>query len=150
MDIDCLEKSNIRNGYLIYKRRKTGQEMRIPWRQSMQDIVDRYPSLDGKHLLGILDNHAEKSLRRQRHYRQWLINKTRKKLYKLIDIDMRLAMYVALHTLGTNGKEEKVPGSGISVSMGDNSEKTTQIYLKSINADQIDQTNDILIDAITK
>ena len=59
VDIACLEKSNIRNGYLIYKRRKTGQELKIAWRQSMQDIVDRYPSLDGKHLLGILDNHAE-------------------------------------------------------------------------------------------
>lgn len=68
VDIACLEKSNIRNGYLIYKRRKTGQELRIAWRQSMQDIVDRYPSLDGKHLLGILDNYAEKSLRQQRHY----------------------------------------------------------------------------------
>ena len=39
VDIACLEKSNIRNGYLIYKRRKTGQELRIAWRQSMQDIV---------------------------------------------------------------------------------------------------------------
>ena len=67
VDIACLEKSNIRNGYLIYKRRKTVQELKIAWRQSMQDIVDRYPSLDGKHLLGILDNHAEKSLQQQRH-----------------------------------------------------------------------------------
>lgn len=150
VDIACLEKSNIRNGYLIYKRRKTGQELRIAWRQSMQDIVDRYPSLDGKHLLGILDNHAEKSLRQQRHYRQCLINKTLKKLSKLIDIDITLTMYVARHSWATNAKEKNVPVSVISDSMGHNSEKTTQIYLKSINADQIDQTNDILIDAITK
>ena len=150
VDIACLEKSNIRNGYLIYKRRKTGQEQRIAWRQSMQDIVDRYPSLDGKHLLGILDNYAEKSLRQQRHYRQCLINKTLKKLSKLIDIDITLTMYVARHSWATNAKEKNVPVSVISDSMGHNSEKTTQIYLKSINADQIDQTNDILIDAITK
>lgn len=150
VDIACLEKSNIRNGYLIYKRRQTGQELRIAWRQSMQDIVDRYPSLDGKHLLGILDNYAEKSLRQQRHYRQCLINKTLKKLSKLIDIDITLTMYVARHSCATNAKEKNVPVSVISDSMGHNSEKTTQIYLKSINADQIDQTNDILIDAITK
>ena len=150
VDIACLEKSNIRNGYLIYKRRKTGQELKIAWRQSMQDIVDRYPSLDGKHLLGILDNHAEKSLQQQRHYQQCLINKTLKKLSKLIDIDITLTMYVARHSWATNAKEKNVPVSVISDSMGHNSEKTTQIYLKSINADQIDQTNDILIDAITK
>lgn len=133
-----------------YESNLKHQELKIAWRQIMQDIVDRYPSLDGKHLLGILDNHAEKSLQQQRHYQQCLINKTLKKLSKLIDIDITLTMYVARHSWATNAKEKNVPVSVISDSMGHNSEKTTQIYLRSINADQIDQTNDILIKAITK
>jgi len=150
VDIAYLKKSDIRNGYLTYKRKKTGQELKIGWRKSMQDIVNRYASLDGEHLLGILDNNGKKSLRDQYHYKQCHINQVLKRISKRMKLHTSITMYVARHSWATIAKEKNIPLSIICDGMGHNSEKTTQIYLRSINAAIIDKSNDILIQAITK
>lgn len=148
VDIAFLETKNIHNGYLIYKRKKTGQELKVAWRKQMQDIVDEHPSLDGVHLLGLLDSKSDKSLRFQCHYKQCHINVALKRLAKRLDLGVHLTMYVARHSWATIAKEKNVPISVISDSMGHNSEKTTQIYLKSVDADVIDRNNDLLIEAV--
>jgi len=149
VDIAFLEKRNIHNGYLIYKRKKTGQELKVAWRKQMQDIVDKYPSLDGVHLLGLLDGKTDKSLRFQCHYKQCHINEALKRLAERLELGVHLTMYVARHSWATIAKERNVPISVISDGMGHNSEKTTQIYLKSVDADVIDRSNDLLIDAVS-
>lgn len=150
VDIAFLRKSDIHNGYLIYKRKKTGQELKVAWRKQMQDIVDRNPSLDGDHLLGVLDNQSKKGIRFQCHYKQCHINEALKRLAKRMELDVHLTMYVARHSWATIAKERNVPISVISDSMGHNSEKTTQIYLKSVDADVIDRNNDLLIEAVSQ
>lgn len=115
----------------------------------MQDIVDKYPSLDGVHLLGLLDGKTDKSLRFQCHYKQCHINEALKRLAERLELGVHLTMYVARHSWATIAKERNVPISVISDGMGHNSEKTTQIYLKSVDADVIDRSNDILIDAVS-
>lgn len=148
VDIAFLKKSDIHNGYLIYKRKKTGQELKVAWRQQMQDIVDRHSSYDDEHLLGVLDAKLEKSLRAQYHYKQCHVNEALKRLSNRLGLGVHLTMYVARHSWATIAKEQNVPISVISDSMGHNSEKTTQIYLKSVDADVIDRSNDLLIEAV--
>lgn len=43
IDMAYLRKSDLRNGYIIYRRRKTGQQLSIKWTDEMQIIVDKYP-----------------------------------------------------------------------------------------------------------
>lgn len=148
VDIAFLEIKNIHDGYLIYKRKKTGQELKVAWRKQMQDIVDKYPSFDGVHLLGLLDCKSDKSLRFQCHYKQCHINVALKRLAERLELGVHLTMYVARHSWATIAKEKNVPISVISDGMGHNSEKTTQIYLKSVDADVIDRNNDLLIEAV--
>ena len=150
IDIAFLKKSDIKGSHLIYKRNKTGQELKIAWRKEMQDIVNKHSSLDGLHLLGILDANSTKSLRSQYHYKQCLVNEALKRLAKHLKIEAHLTMYVARHSWATLAKELNIPLNVISDGMGHHSEKTTQIYLKSIDADIIDQSNAQLIAAVTQ
>lgn len=150
VDISFLKKTDISRTYLIYKRKKTGQELKIAWRKEMQDLVDKHSSLDGIHLLGILDTQKPESLRKQYHYKQCLINNALKRLAKRLRLNINLTMYVARHSWATIAREKNVPISVISDSLGHNSEKTTHIYLKSVDANIIDHYNAKLIDDITQ
>ena len=150
VDIAYLKKTDLNNTYLIYKRKKTGQELKIAWRKEMQELVDRNSSKDGVHLLGILDENSEKSLRFQYHYTQCIINTALKRLGKQLNLETNLTMYVARHSWATIARQKNIPLSVICDGMGHNSEKTTQIYLQSVNAEAIDRCNDKLIAAITK
>lgn len=150
VDIAYLKKTDLNNMYLIYKRKKTGQELKIAWRKEMQELVDRNSSKDGVHLLGILDENSEKSLRFQYHYTQCIINTALKRLGKQLNLETNLTMYVARHSWATIARQKNIPLSVICDGMGHNSEKTTQIYLQSVDAEAIDRCNDKLIAAITK
>lgn len=150
VDIAYLKKTDLNNTYLIYKRKKTGQELKIAWRKEMQELVDRNSSKDGVHLLGILDENSEKSLRFQYHYTQCIINTALKRLGKQLNLETNLTMYVARLSWATIARQKNIPLSVICDGMGHNSEKTTQIYLQSVDAEAIDRCNDKLIAAITK
>ena len=150
VDIAYLKKTDLNDMYLIYKRKKTGQELKIAWRKEMQELVDRNSSKDGVHLFGILDENSEKSLRFQYHYTQCIINTALKRLGKQLNLGTNLTMYVARHSWATIARQKNIPLSVICDGMGHNSEKTTQIYLQSVDAEAIDRCNDKLIAAITK
>ena len=150
VDMAYLKKTDLNNTYLIYKRKKTGQELKIAWRKEMQELVDRNSSKDGVHLLGILDENSEKSLRFQYHYTQCIINTALKRLGKQLNLETNLTMYVARHSWATIARQKNIPLSVICDGMGHNSEKTTQIYLQSVDAEAIDRCNDKLIAAISK
>lgn len=150
VDIVFLKKTDIIDKYLIYKRKKTGQELKVAWCKEMQELVNKHQSVDGIHLFGVLDQLSDKSLREQYHYKQCLVNEALKRLSNRLKLGVHLTMYVARHSWATIARQRNVPLSVISDSMGHNSEKTTQIYLKSVDADIIDRSNARLIAAVMK
>ena len=38
-----MKKTDLKNGYVTYRRRKTGQQLIIEWTKEMQMILDKYP-----------------------------------------------------------------------------------------------------------
>ena len=150
VDIVYLKKTDVNGSYLIYKRKKTGQELKVAWCKEMQELVDKHRSLDGTHLLGVLDSNSPKSLRKQYHYKQCLVNEALKRLADRLKLGVHLTMYVARHSWATIARQKHIPLSVICDGMGHNSEKTTQIYLKSVDAAIIDKSNARLIAAVNK
>lgn len=148
VDIAFLKKQDVRDGILRYRRRKTGQELGMAWRPCMQEIVDRHPSKDGKHLLGLLDENQERDLRWQCHAAQGRVNRWLHRLVEGIGLGKPVTMYCARHSWATIARENHVPMSVISDGMGHHSEKTTRIYLRGIDAEEIDRCNDLLIKAV--
>lgn len=132
IDIVFLQKTDIVGTYLIYKRKKTGQELKIAWRKEMQELVDRYSSIDNLHLLGILDSNSPTSLRKQYHYKQCLINLALKRIANRLNLGVNLTMYVARHSWATIAKQKNVPLSVISDGMGHHSEKPLEYTCKAL------------------
>lgn len=148
VDIAYLQKKDLQNNILTYRRKKTGQKLQIHWEICMQQIVNMYPaSDDSKYLLSIISN-PQKDHRRQYQNALIRINRNLKTLGKEIGLDVPLSMYVARHSWATIAKREGVPLSVISEGMGHDNEKTTQIYLASLENSVVDKANRKILNLI--
>ena len=112
----------------------------------MQQIIDRNPSPSG-YLFHILNDGTDA----QRTYQMYssalsLYNKTLKELGNMMRLP--LTSYVCRHSWATAARQQNIPLHIISQSMGHDNEKTTEIYLKSIEDIRIDQSNRSLLDAV--
>ena len=57
IDMAYLKKSNLKNGILTYRRRKTGQQLTIKWEKCMEEIVNKYEGRSAtQYLLPIITN----------------------------------------------------------------------------------------------
>lgn len=140
VDIAYLKKRDISNGILSYRRRKTGQQLFIRWEPCMQEIVDKYDNSLSEYLLPIINPNCGDE-RRQYQNTMVLINRRLKKIGKMIDAQLPLTMYTARHSWASVAKNKNIPISVISEGMGHDSEKTTQIYLASLETSVVDDAN---------
>ena len=140
VDIAYLRKSDVNDGILTYQRKKTGQLLTMRWEPSMQEIAERYPSKSGYYLLPIIHSCNGKERNQYRHV-QTLINESLKTVGKMAGLGQKLTMYVARHSWATIARQMGVPINVISYGMGHSNEKTTEIYLKSLDRNIIDEAN---------
>ena len=147
VDMAYLKADDIKDGILSYRRHKTGQLLRLRWEEDMQEIVNRYPSKSGKYLLPIIHSQNGKERNQYRNH-QSKINEDLKVIAKLAGIGQNLTMYCARHSWATIAREMKVPIEVISRGMGHTNERTTEIYLKTIDIKKIDQANRQIMDSL--
>lgn len=148
VDMAYLKKNNLNNGILTYRRKKTGQLLSIKWEKCMQDIVDKYPVNISSYLLPIIKN--EEDDRRQYKNAICLINRKLKVIGEMLGIPHPLTMYVARHSWASTAKDKHIPIAVISEGMGHNSEKTTSIYLASLDGAIIDKANSLIIKGLMR
>ena len=140
VDMAFLKKTDLNNGMLTYRRKKTGQLLSIRWEKCMQDIVDKYPGNYSTYLLPIII-HIRKDERLQYKNSICLVNRRLKEIGKKLGLVHPLTMYVARHSWASIAKTKNISIGIISEAMGHDSETTTQIYLSSIQTNQIDNAN---------
>ncbi len=143
VDMAYLSKRNLRDGMLIYRRRKTGQRLFIKWESCMQEIVDKYPACPGGRLLPIIRREGDE--RQQYENALHLVNKKLKKVAARVGLSTRLSMYVARHSWASVAKSQNIPIAVISEGMGHDSENTTRIYLASLDNSVIDRANGLIL-----
>lgn len=143
IDMAYLDKSNLRNGVLSYRRRKTGQQMFIKWEKCMQDILDKYPVNETGYLLPIIRMPGRE--RMQYRNMQRFVNNKLKEISTMAGIQINLTMYVSRHSWASIAKSQNIPLSVISEGMGHDSENTTQIYLASLDSSAIDKANETIL-----
>lgn len=148
VDMTYLKKTDLDNGILTYKRRKTKQQLSIKWEKCMQDIVNKWPSYN-EYLLPIITT-AGKDERTQYKSCQKNVNQQLRKISKMLKMRKGITMYVARHSLASIAKNMNIPLGVISDSMGHTSLKTTQIYLNAIDMDIINKANLKIIKRIEK
>lgn len=147
IDMAYLRKTDLANGYVIYRRRKTGQQLTIEWTKDMQLILDKYPENASDYLLPIIRNPGtnERCAYRNAGYN---INHNLKKIAKKVGVSIPLTLYVARHSWASAAKAKGIPISVISEGMGHDSETTTQIYLASLDASVVDKANSLILKAL--
>lgn len=147
VDMAFLRKSDLKEGGVIYRRRKTGQQLRIGWTKEMQSIIDKYPQNATDYLLPIIRNVGinERCAYRNMGY---TINQRLKKIGEMIGVTMPLTLYVARHSWASAARTKGIPISVISEGMGHDSETTTRIYLASLDTSVVDKANAIILASI--
>lgn len=145
IDIAFLKKKDLANGILSYRRRKTGQQLFIRWEKCMQEILDKYKENEESPYMLPIINPQEKHERQQYKNILYRINKSLKDIGQLIKLPIPLTMYVARHSWASAARSKNIPISVISEGMGHDSEKTTQIYLASLDTTVVDRANRIIL-----
>lgn len=144
IDMAYLKKSDLKNGYVTYRRRKTGQQLTIEWTSDMQLVLDKHPENESDYLLpiiktvGINDRCAYRNV-------GYKINRSLKQISNMLGLNFRLTMYVARHSWASAAKAKGIPLSVISEGMGHDSETTTQIYLASLDTSVVDRANAMIL-----
>lgn len=147
VDMAYLKKSDLKNGYIIYRRRKTGQQLIVKWTKEMQLILDKYPENESGYLLPIIRNinTDERCTYRNVSYN---INHNLKKIAGMAGITVTLTLYVARHSWASAARTKGIPLNVISEGMGHDSENTTRIYLASLDTSVIDNANSIILNSL--
>lgn len=148
IDMAYLRKSDLKNGCITYRRRKTGQKLTIEWTKEMQAILDNFEtSATAEYLLPIIRN---SEINPRSCYKNALrcINRNLKKIAETIGLAIPLTMYVARHSWASAAKTKGIPVSVISEGMGHDSETTTKIYLASLETSVVDAANSLILKAL--
>lgn len=147
IDIAYLRKKDINNGELSYRRRKTGQRLIIKWEACMKEIAAKYPNNNNEYLFPII---TDNNLCHRKQYLKGLstINRHLKQMAQMIGMQCNLTMYVARHSWASAAKWKNIPVSIISQGMGHENEKTTQIYLASLDTSVIDNANKMILESV--
>lgn len=140
IDMAYLRKQDLKNGYLIYRRKKTGQLLTVEWTSQMQSILDRHPHPTTQYLLPIITR-EDGSERRQYQNQMMRINRRLKDVAVRAKLSVPLSLYYSRHSWATIARRKEIPLSVISEGLGHDSESTTQIYLDSIRSFEVDKAN---------
>ena len=131
IDMAYLKKSDLKNGILTYRRRKTGQQLMVKWEKCMEEIVTKYNPLASERVQYM------NALSR--------VNVALKEVARLADLQIPLTMYCARHGWASIAKSKNIPLSVISEGMGHDSEETTRIYLASLDTSVVDRANSLIL-----
>ena len=147
IDMAFLRKTDLRDGCVTYRRRKTGQQLIIGWTKEMRQILDKYPENRSCYLLPIIRNPGtnERCTYRNVGYN---INRNLKSIADMVGVTIPLTLYVARHSWASAAKTKGIPVSVISEGMGHDSEATTQIYLASLDTTAVDRANSLILNSL--
>lgn len=144
IDMAFLRKTDLQNGSITYRRRKTNQKLTIGWTREMQTLLDKYPDNPTQYILPIIQ---KEGIDERLRYRSagYNINRSLKKIAKLVNVNIPLTLYCARHSWASAAKAKGIPLSVISEGMGHDSEITTQIYLASLETSVVDDANSLIL-----
>lgn len=149
VDMAYLRKIDLKDGGLTYRRRKTNQVLTIGWTKEMQQILDKYPENKSEFLLPII---TKTGINVRSAYRNagYKLNKALKRIGLIVGAEdyQSWSFYRARHSWASIAKAKGVALSIISEGMGHDNEKTTQIYLSTLETSVVDRANDYIISLI--
>jgi len=148
-DLAYLKHSNIIDGRIEYKRRKTHKNYSVKLLPEAEMLFQQFEVVGSKYLLPILSNDAvEDSLKTKKVIRQFIktTNKYLKRLSVEVGLDSPVTTYTSRHSFGTIAKRLGYSNEMIAESLGhEYGNKITNIYLDSFETKVIDEMHQHVI-----
>ena len=163
VDMSYLRQEDVQDGFIRYRRRKTGQMYTIRIIPEAQKILDRYREQCSPWALPVLLDFKEDGLlhplvyegstpeeqarfeaRLYLRYKYNLSHYLRffRSMSQRLNLPIKLSFNVARHSWASLARREGIPVSVISTGLGHTSEKTTQIYLDELDNTTVDAANE--------
>lgn len=142
-DMAYLRKKDIMNGRIVYRRRKTSKIYDIKITDSLNSILLHYMSQnpESEYIFPIVKRDTPFTQEKDIQWARKRYNKALKKLAKICGIEKNLTSYVSRHSFATQAMLQQIPLNAISTMLGHSSLKTTEIYLKSLPSNILDEYN---------
>lgn len=147
IDVANLRKSEIRDNTIRYSRQKTSQPLLIRIEGPIQRLIEKYlPRNEGSPYLFpfLKGDDPERDFRRYKRALNYY-NRQLKRLSELLPQGSKLTSYTPRHSWASAARKHNIPLSVISAGLGHNSQKTTEIYLATLESSIIDAANQQLI-----
>ena len=150
VDMAHLKFKNIVDGRIEFDRKKTGRNHNIKITGQIKEILKIY--LEGKSdndfIFPIITRKQPELAYKDIEWARGRYNKGLKVIANLCGIEQRLTSYVSRHSFATQAMLKNIPLEAISAMMGHSKLNTTQIYLKSLPNNILDDYNEKLIAAL--
>lgn len=147
VDIAHLRKSEVRSGMIRYARKKTRQPLMVRIEGPIHLLIKKYADSNphSPYLFPILKGDSDEA--DYHRYRLALSrqNKLLNQLSERLPGKCHLSSYTARHTWATTARNHNIPLSVISAGLGHTSERTTEIYLASLDNSIIDNANQLIL-----
>lgn len=144
VDMAYLTANNLRNGELVYNRRKTGAQIRMEITTGMWQIIQKYAPANGERefLFPILPSSSPT----HSQYKHCLAmhNRELKTVGEKLNIPVPFTSYVIRHSWASSALQSGVPVAVISQGLGHSSEKTTRYYLSELDVSELTKANRIV------
>ncbi|MEO1559038.1 MAG: site-specific integrase [Cyanobacteria bacterium J06632_19] len=148
MDLAFLKVQNIVDNRLKFQRRKTSKPYDIGVTPQLKEILSFYlRNKDKSDFIfpiikrGVFELQYKDVLWARKRY-----NKGLKEIAVKCNIEQRLTSYVSRHSFATQAMLKDVPLQAISAMLGHNRLSTTQVYLKSLPSEILDDYNKKLLE----
>jgi integrase/recombinase XerD len=142
-DLAYLKQSNIIDGRVVYKRRKTHKNYSIKLFPEAQVLFEQLEVGGSEYLLPILPNDTlEDSIATKKIIRQFIktTNKYLKRLSEIAEIGSPVTTYTSRHSFGTIAKRLGYSNELIAEALGhEYGNKITNIYLDTFDTDVLDE-----------
>jgi integrase/recombinase XerD len=146
-DMAYLRKENIVNGRIKYRRRKTSKLYDIKITDNLNKILSYY--IEQNNPFGYIFPIIRSDIPREQDKNiQWARSRYNKKLKLLAEIcglEENITGYVSRHSFATQAMLQEVPLNAISTMLGHSSLKTTEIYLKGLPTNIMDEYNERIL-----
>lgn len=143
-DMAYLKKEDIKNGRIKYRRRKTSKLYDIKLTAALETILSYYieQTPQSEYIFPILKRNTPLLESKDIQWARKRYNKKLKELAELCSINENLTSYVSRHSFATQAMLKEIPLNAISTMLGHSSLKTTEIYLKSLPTNVLDDYNE--------
>ena len=141
IDLAFLKIENIVDGRIRFQRKKTSKVYDIKITKPIEEILNYYTKgkISNDFILPIIKREEPELQYKDAKDALHRYNAGLKRMAKLCDIEEKLTSYVSRHSFATHALLKNVPLMAISSMLGHSKINTTQIYLKSLPTNILDQ-----------